>query len=66
MLVERTADPSAALGMTKGSATLPWRAVGGPEVFFISLGGPAAKPQALLLLGMIEVRVALPFRFAAA
>src|ERR1700677_1835764 len=38
MLVERTADPSASLGMTKGRATLPWRAVAGQKVFFIALG----------------------------
>ena len=40
--VRGTADPSAALGMTKGRATLPWRAVGGQKVFFITLGGPQA------------------------
>jgi hypothetical protein len=38
--VRRTADPSAALGMTKGRAALPWRAVARPKVFFITLGGP--------------------------
>jgi hypothetical protein len=30
------------LGMTKGSATLPSRAVAGLEVFFTTLGGPQA------------------------
>ena len=32
-MVRGTADPSAALGMTKGSATLPWRAVAGQKAF---------------------------------
>jgi hypothetical protein len=38
-MVRGTADPSAALGMTKGRAMLPWRAVAGQKVFFITLGG---------------------------
>ena len=58
--VRGTADPSASLGMTKGRATLPWRAVAGQKVFFISLGGPAAKPHAHLPLGMTKGRVVLP------
>jgi hypothetical protein len=41
-MVRGTADPSAALGMTKGRATLPWSAVVGQKVFFITLGGPQA------------------------
>ena len=28
--------------MTKGMATLPWRAVAGQKAFFITLGGPQA------------------------
>ena len=40
--VRGPADPSAALGMTKRRASLPWRAVTGQKVFFISLGGPQA------------------------
>jgi hypothetical protein len=32
--------------MTKGSATLPWRAVAGQKAFFISLGGPQAHDHA--------------------
>ena len=30
------------LGMTKGTAALPWRAVAGQKAFFITLGGPNA------------------------
>jgi hypothetical protein len=35
-MVRGTADPSAALGMTKGRVALPWRAVAGLKEFFIS------------------------------
>jgi hypothetical protein len=40
--VRETADPSAALGMTKERAKAPWRAVAGQRAFFITLGGPQA------------------------
>jgi hypothetical protein len=35
-----TADPSAALGMTKGRAMVRWKAVNWTEGVFITLGGP--------------------------
>ena len=40
--VRGTADPSAAVGMTKGMATLPWRAVAEQKPFSSPLGGPQA------------------------
>jgi hypothetical protein len=40
--VRGTADPSAALGMTKGRATLLLKAVAGQKKFFIALGGMRA------------------------
>jgi hypothetical protein len=36
--VEKTADPSASLGMTKGGATLPLKVLAGQKAFFITLG----------------------------
>jgi hypothetical protein len=40
--VRGTTDPSAALGMTKERATLPWKVVAGQKEFFITFGGPQA------------------------
>jgi hypothetical protein len=37
-MVRGTADPSAALGMTKERATRPWKAVAAQKAFFITLG----------------------------
>jgi hypothetical protein len=61
--VERTADPSASLGMTKGRATLPWRAVARLKLFFISLGGPQTAGPCPL--GMRKGSGTLPFVFDA-
>ena len=41
MLVERTADPSASLGMTKGTGRFHGALL--ENVFFITLGGRAAQ-----------------------
>jgi hypothetical protein len=41
-MVRGTADPSAALGMTKGRAAFPWRAVAEQKAFFMTFGGPNA------------------------
>jgi hypothetical protein len=40
--MKRTADPSAALGMTKGRKALPWRAVAEEKTFFSTVGVPQA------------------------
>jgi len=39
------------LGMTKGKAALPWRAVAGLKEFFITLSGPQAHDN----LGMFGI-----------
>jgi hypothetical protein len=59
--VRGTADPSAALGMTKERAALHWRAVARQKVFFIALGGPKGPWP----LGMTKGRATLPWRAVA-
>jgi hypothetical protein len=51
--------------MTKGRATLPWKAVGGQKVFFITLGGAQAHDSSLekhFQEGSAELQI--PFDFA--
>jgi hypothetical protein len=50
--VRGTADPSAALGTTKETATLPWKAVAGRKAFFITVVGlrPTTTPVAMTSL----------------
>jgi hypothetical protein len=52
----RTADPSASLGMTKGTVELPFR-------FDIGDGEQQVPPLRFAPVGMTKGRVALPFSF---
>jgi hypothetical protein len=58
-MVRGTADPSAALGMTKGRATLPSRAVAGRKAFFIIVGGPQDLTILLQYVSVVEEHAVL-------
>jgi len=59
-MVRGTADPSAALGMTKGRGALPWRAFAGLKEFFITLGEPRAHESSVQQQLFVE-SAPLPF-----